>query len=56
LKKISVSILSACNVLISPLGKAAKMLGDDYEVAIAEAHHRFKKDAPSDTVQNRAVP
>jgi 4-hydroxy-tetrahydrodipicolinate reductase len=37
------------NVLISLLGKAAKMLGDDYDVEIVEAHHRFKKDAPSGT-------
>jgi len=37
------------NVLISLLGKAAKMLGDDYDVEIIEAHHRFKKDAPSGT-------
>jgi 4-hydroxy-tetrahydrodipicolinate reductase len=37
------------NVLLSLLGKAAKMLGDDYDVEIVEAHHRFKKDAPSGT-------
>ena len=37
------------NVLASLLGKAAKMLGDDYDVEIIEAHHRFKKDAPSGT-------
>jgi 4-hydroxy-tetrahydrodipicolinate reductase len=37
------------NVLVSLLGKAAEMLGDDYDVEIIEAHHRFKKDAPSGT-------
>ena len=37
------------NVLIALLGKAAEMLGDDYDVEIIEAHHRFKKDAPSGT-------
>ena len=37
------------NVLVSLLGKAAKMLGDEYDVEIIEAHHRFKKDAPSGT-------
>jgi 4-hydroxy-tetrahydrodipicolinate reductase len=37
------------NVFISLLGKAARMLGDDYDVEIIEAHHRFKKDAPSGT-------
>jgi 4-hydroxy-tetrahydrodipicolinate reductase len=45
------------NVLVSLLGKAAKMLGKDYDVEIVEAHHRFKKDAPSGTalVLGRAV-
>ena len=37
------------NVLVALLDKAAKMLGDDYDVEIVEAHHRFKKDAPSGT-------
>jgi 4-hydroxy-tetrahydrodipicolinate reductase len=37
------------NVLISVLGNAARMLGEDYDVEIIEAHHRFKKDAPSGT-------
>jgi 4-hydroxy-tetrahydrodipicolinate reductase len=37
------------NVLIGLLGKTAEMLGDDYDVEIIEAHHRFKKDAPSGT-------
>jgi 4-hydroxy-tetrahydrodipicolinate reductase len=37
------------NVLVSLLGKAAKMLGDDYDIEIIETHHRFKKDAPSGT-------
>jgi 4-hydroxy-tetrahydrodipicolinate reductase len=29
--------------------KAASVLGMDYDVEIVEAHHRFKKDAPSGT-------
>ena len=37
------------NVLIALLATAAKMLGDEYDVEIIEAHHRFKKDAPSGT-------
>ena len=37
------------NVLISVLSNAARMLGEDYDVEIIEAHHRFKKDAPSGT-------
>ncbi|MFQ5541656.1 MAG: 4-hydroxy-tetrahydrodipicolinate reductase [Candidatus Binatia bacterium] len=37
------------NVLISLLGKAARSLGDDYDVEIVEAHHNLKRDAPSGT-------
>jgi 4-hydroxy-tetrahydrodipicolinate reductase len=37
------------NVLVSLVSKAATLLGDDYDVEIVEAHHRFKKDAPSGT-------
>ncbi len=35
------------NILFSLVGKAAVMLGDDYDVEIIERHHRSKKDAPS---------
>jgi 4-hydroxy-tetrahydrodipicolinate reductase len=35
------------NALFSLVGKAAAMLGPDYDVEIVEQHHRFKKDAPS---------
>jgi len=35
------------NVLFSIVGKAAKMLGEEYDIEIVEMHHRFKKDAPS---------
>lgn len=35
------------NVLFSLVGKAASMLGDEYDIEIIEQHHRFKKDAPS---------
>ena len=35
------------NVLFALVGKAAKMLGDDYDIEIVEQHHKFKKDAPS---------
>jgi 4-hydroxy-tetrahydrodipicolinate reductase len=37
------------NLLVSLLGKVAEKLGDEYDVEIIEAHHRFKKDAPSGT-------
>ncbi|MGE5297106.1 MAG: 4-hydroxy-tetrahydrodipicolinate reductase [Solirubrobacterales bacterium] len=35
------------NVLFSLVGKAAAMLGEDFDIEIVEEHHRFKKDAPS---------
>ena len=37
------------NVLLKLVAAAAKALGTDYDVEIAEAHHRFKADAPSGT-------
>lgn len=46
---VSANTSLGVNVLVSLIGKAAKMLGDDYDVEIVEAHHRFKKDAPSGT-------
>jgi 4-hydroxy-tetrahydrodipicolinate reductase len=36
-------------VLFKIAGEVAAMLGDDYDIEIVEAHHRFKKDAPSGT-------
>ncbi len=35
------------NLLFSIVGKVAAALGSDYDIEITEAHHRFKKDAPS---------
>ena len=37
------------NVLFKLVADAAKVLGDAYDVEIVEAHHKFKKDAPSGT-------
>lgn len=37
------------NLLFALAGQVAKTLGDDYDIEIVEAHHRFKKDAPSGT-------
>ena len=37
------------NVLFKLVGDAAKLLGSGFDVEIIEAHHRFKKDAPSGT-------
>lgn len=37
------------NLLFKILKDVARVLGDDYDVEIIEAHHRMKKDAPSGT-------
>jgi 4-hydroxy-tetrahydrodipicolinate reductase len=37
------------NVFMELVGRAAKALGDGYDVEIAETHHRHKVDAPSGT-------
>jgi len=42
------------NVLFKIAAEVAKILGDDYDIEIVEAHHRFKKDAPSGTAYGLA--
>ena len=42
------------NLLFKIAAEVAKKLGDDYDVEIIEAHHRFKKDAPSGTAHGLA--
>lgn len=42
------------NLLFSMVGKIAETLGEDYDIEITEAHHRFKKDAPSGTAHTLA--
>lgn len=37
------------NVMFKVVGDVARILGDAYDVEIVEAHHKFKKDAPSGT-------
>ncbi len=46
---ISANMSLGVNLLINLMGQVAKSLGEDYDVEIIEAHHRFKKDAPSGT-------
>jgi len=46
---LSANMSLGVNLLVNLLGKVAQKLGDDYDVEIIEAHHRFKKDAPSGT-------
>ncbi len=42
------------NLLFKVLRDVARVLGDDYDVEIIEAHHRMKKDAPSGTALRMA--
>jgi len=42
------------NLLFKIAADVAKRLGDDYDIEIVEAHHRFKKDAPSGTAAGLA--
>ncbi len=42
------------NLLFKLAAEVATALGDDYDIEIIEAHHRFKKDAPSGTAKKLA--
>ncbi len=42
------------NLLFALVGKVAQSLGAAYDIEIVEAHHRFKKDAPSGTALSLA--
>lgn len=42
------------NLLLKVLRDVARVLGDDYDIEIVEAHHRLKKDAPSGTAMKMA--
>lgn len=42
------------NLLLKVLADVARVLGDDYDIEIVEAHHRLKKDAPSGTAMKMA--
>lgn len=42
------------NLLLKVLADVARVLGDDYDIEIIEAHHRLKKDAPSGTAMKMA--
>ncbi|HAI11368.1 MAG TPA: 4-hydroxy-tetrahydrodipicolinate reductase [Phycisphaerales bacterium] len=56
----SIAILQApnmslgVNLLFALAAQVAKQLGDDYDIEITEAHHRFKRDAPSGTAMGIA--
>lgn len=42
------------NLLFSLLPEIARVLGKNYDIEVIEAHHRFKKDAPSGTAMKMA--
>ncbi|AQT69555.1 4-hydroxy-tetrahydrodipicolinate reductase [Anaerohalosphaera lusitana] len=42
------------NTLFAVVGKVANMLGEEYDIEITEAHHRFKRDAPSGSAMTLA--
>ena len=46
---LSANYSTGVNACLALLENAAKILGDDYDVEIYEAHHRHKIDAPSGT-------
>lgn len=51
---LSANMSVGVNVMLKVLHDTAKILGDDYDVEIVEAHHRHKKDAPSGTAMMMA--
>lgn len=51
---ISPNMSVGVNVLFKTLKEVAGTLGEDYDVEIVEAHHHFKKDAPSGTALRMA--
>ena len=53
---ISANMSLGVNLLVSLMGRVAEILGEDYDVEVVEAHHRFKKDAPSGTALALARP
>ena len=42
------------NLIYKVVGEMAKILGEEYDIEVIEAHHRLKKDAPSGTALKMA--
>ncbi|MEW6162084.1 MAG: 4-hydroxy-tetrahydrodipicolinate reductase [Nitrospirota bacterium] len=51
---MSSNMSAGVNLLLKVLQNTAKVLGDEYDIEIIEAHHRMKKDAPSGTAMKMA--
>lgn len=45
----SANMSTAVNTCINLISRAAKMLGEEYDIELLESHHRYKVDAPSGT-------
>lgn len=50
----SPNMSAGVNVLYGILAQVARSLGDGYDIEVIEAHHHFKKDAPSGTAERIA--
>jgi dihydrodipicolinate reductase len=48
---LSANMSTGVNLLFKLIEDAAKVLGNEYEISILEAHHAEKKDAPSGTAK-----
>ncbi|MBI4684160.1 MAG: 4-hydroxy-tetrahydrodipicolinate reductase [Nitrospirae bacterium] len=51
---IASNMSTGVNLLLKVLKDVARVLGDEYDIEIIEAHHRLKKDAPSGTALKMA--
>jgi 4-hydroxy-tetrahydrodipicolinate reductase len=51
---MSSNMSTGVNLLLRVLQDIARVLGDEYDIEIIEAHHRLKKDAPSGTALKMA--
>ena len=51
---LSPNMATGVNVFFKIVEQLAKILGEEYDIEIIEAHHRFKKDAPSGTALKAA--
>ena len=51
---LSPNMSMGVNIMFKVLADVARILGNDYDMEIVEAHHRLKKDAPSGTALKMA--
>jgi len=51
---LSPNMSMGVNIMFNVIASVARILGNDYDMEIVEAHHRLKKDAPSGTALKMA--